>query len=286
MEILASYRSIIELVKLRQFNLHQRDYHGRTLCHVLLEIYPGVSDANFICPILDMLQPDINSFDNLANCLKDLVVRRLIQKHSLSALQRFKIQEYNDPLTSILNFKESIQCDNFSMSLVKRNRQITKLFIWVDGSGDTLLSALIKSWPMEADELALAGLVTELLQLGSDVHMRDRHGNTPLANAVRLGSRPVVALLLKANSNIHIRDYKGNSIIGQGRLCLLQAKKDQDDRRYATILSCMNALVDAGAKADPTVKDELFTPTARARGANQSWTIIQRDELAPSLAPC
>jgi len=47
------------------------------------------------------------------------------------------------------------------------------------------------------------------------------------------------------------------------------------------MLSCLNALVDAGAKADITDRDELFTPTARLRGVNQSWAIFQRDDIGP-----
>jgi hypothetical protein len=235
--------------------------------------------------MLEMLRPDLNSFDNLGNHLKDICVRRIMFQNSWHGLQRLKIIDYYDPITTNLNFQQRIASTKSPTDILQLSWNYAKIFSWVDSSGDTFLAALIKYWRADVDELALAGLLSELLEKGADIHTRDRQGNTPLANAVRLGSRPAVAVLLKANSNIHIRDYNGNGIMSQARACLKQARRKEDDKRYAMILSCMNAMVDAGAIANPTERDELLTPIARARGENQSWAIFQRDDIGPLSKP-
>lgn len=155
-----------------------------------------------------------------------------------------------------------------------------KFVDWVDVNGDSLLAAMIKSWPTEDYEMVLAERVEELLVAGANVHVRDRSGNTALVTAVRLGYRPVVAVLLKAQSNIFIRDYRGRGVVRQAKSCLLQAQKSGDDVLYARVLSCLNAVVDAGAIARPTERNEMMTERARARGEGQDWIICQDDNSA------
>ena len=47
-------------------------------------------------------------------------------------------------------------------------------------------------------------------------------------------------------------------------MALSEARLISDDKLYAEILSCMNLLIDAGAKPNPTERDEWLTPERRA----------------------
>jgi hypothetical protein len=130
----------------------------------------------------------------------------------------------------------------------------------IDSSGDTFLISVLKLFPNEGSDMDLRFHVMEVLNLGAEIHMRDRAGDSLLTIACCRGFRPVVKSLVSQGANVHARNLKGQGIISQCRQCLLRAQEASDDSLYAGILSCMNEVIDAGAKLNPTEIDEWILP--------------------------
>jgi hypothetical protein len=130
----------------------------------------------------------------------------------------------------------------------------------IDSSGDTFLISVLKLFPKEGSVMDLRFHVMEVLNLGAEIHMRDRAGDSLLTIACCRGFRPVVKSLVSQGANVHARNRKGQGIISQCRQCLLRAQEASNDRLYAGILSCMNVVIDAGGKLNPTEIDEWILP--------------------------
>jgi ankyrin repeat protein len=137
----------------------------------------------------------------------------------------------------------------------------------IDKNGDTPLIAALKNWsasPKSSRQL-------EKLVKQSDIHMRDNQGYTALAVAVRYGLRDAASLLLKSGANPNTRSYEGNtSMVDHASKCMAKAQKEQDDRLYAKILSCMVLLTDYGGKARVSVYDEYTVLSIYARRKEKS----------------
>jgi ankyrin repeat protein len=129
----------------------------------------------------------------------------------------------------------------------------------IDAFGDTPLTALLKS-PLAATIPAdsLRKYVKFMLNSGTEIHIRDRKGDTALAIAARLGIHSVVTLLLEEGANIHSRDYLGVGILSQTEHSMHLAAGDE--KLWAMIWSCRITLIDAGAKEKPTDQDEWMLP--------------------------
>jgi ankyrin repeat protein len=138
---------------------------------------------------------------------------------------------------------------------IRLERRLT----WIDDSGDTPLTALLKS-PLAATIPAdsLRKYVKCMLKFGSEIHIRDRNGDTALAIAARLGIHSVVTLLLEEGANVHSRDYLGVGILSQTERSMYLAAGDE--KLWAMIWSCRITLIDAGAKEEPTDQDEWMLP--------------------------
>ena len=138
---------------------------------------------------------------------------------------------------------------------IRLERRLT----WIDDSGDTPLTALLKS-PLAATIPAdsLRKYVKCMLKFGAEIHIRDRKGDTALAIAARLGIHSVVTLLLEEGANVHSRDYLGAGILSQTEGSLDRATGD--GKLWAMIWSCRITLIDAGAKEEPTDQDEWMLP--------------------------
>ncbi|KAH8790017.1 hypothetical protein F5882DRAFT_438323 [Hyaloscypha sp. PMI_1271] len=138
---------------------------------------------------------------------------------------------------------------------IRLERRLT----WIDDSGDTPLTALLKS-PLAATIPAdsLRKYVKCMLKFGAEIHIRDRKGDTALAIAARLGIHSVVTLLLEEGANVHSRDYLGAGILSQTERSLDRATGD--GKLWAMIWSCRITLIDAGAKEEPTDQDEWMLP--------------------------
>lgn len=81
--------------------------------------------------------------------------------------------------------------------------------------------------------------------------MRTRQGETALSIAVRKGLRPIVTTLVSRGATTHCRDYSGGSILRNARKHLRRAMKQDNDRVYASVMSCIIYLIDTGAVETP-----------------------------------
>jgi ankyrin repeat protein len=118
---------------------------------------------------------------------------------------------------------------------------------------------MIKYWRDDDTELYLRNLVRSLVDSGSEINMRDRCGNTPLAAATARGFRGVVQELLDRGGNVHNRNYTGDGIIIQALRWKQSAKKEGNYKLHARIWSSLLLLLDYGAKHDPTDFDEWMS---------------------------
>jgi hypothetical protein len=170
---------------------------------------------------------------------------------------------YNSPILDITDLPQAWQWAE----------RITKSILvnWIDIDGNTPLVAILKYWPPEQNELELNGIVKELIVQGAQIHMRDRNGDTALAIAAVRGFRPAVATLLAAGANVHSRDFSGLGILGQAFKVLNRAKKEDDEKLYAKVLSCFVFLTDSNAIEEPTELDEWRIPDdADSKGLTSS----------------
>ena len=277
-------RQIIELIEHLNdlgFPFAQRDYVGRTSIYNLLELFCRLHPMYKLThKAFVLLEPDLNTVDSGGRSVEDLWDG--FPKHYIAYLSKTASQ-YTNPLTTHIDFLQMFSTAGqfkWHQNMTISHSWTVDLVKWVDRNGDTLLSAILKNWPWYVDDLILQQFVRRLLSLGSELHMRDRRGDTALAIAARRGFRAAVICLLRAGSNIHTRDYYGKGILRQARNCLLQARKEENDRLYAGILSCMTALVDAGAKKNPTDNDEWMTP--RGREAVSKMMSVMPDTAAQS----
>jgi hypothetical protein len=255
------FDQLIEILELRVFSFQQRDYHGRSLCYALFSQCLQQMREPWLFNLLSKFKADLNDCDSLGNSWKTLYTEWQKSQH-LQIPRDLPIHDYIDPSTVDLEFKARFLQNG--VPIPREPSKQKKLVAWIDKSGDTLLHAILKAWPHDGDEMSLTQRVTWLLDIGSEIHMRDRQGRTLLAIAVVKGFRPVVVKLLDRGANIHSRNYQGKGILQEAQQELLKARKSEDDKLYAGILSCINALVDAGTKSEPTERDEWLTNEARA----------------------
>jgi hypothetical protein len=147
--------------------------------------------------VLVLLEPDLNTFDSGGNSLKDQFMRSPIGLSTRVTLflQKFYLEmvsKFTDPQTTHIDFGLFLSPE----ILIKWDQNMIHAFeihcqrVRIDSNGDNPLSAILKNWPYEADELSLRTLVQLLLNTGAEIRMRDRQGDTALVIAARRGFRP------------------------------------------------------------------------------------------------
>ncbi|KAE8450856.1 hypothetical protein EG329_005769 [Mollisiaceae sp. DMI_Dod_QoI] len=239
------------------FPFSLRDCHGRTAIHMLfdnhsrlLEKLHSQTDQDTVLEILDITElKNKRLMDNLGRSTSDLI--------------RLDVLGYpfpRPPSATGNTFIGAISELTFNTKKWLASTASTDKCSWVDSSGDTALIAIMKSWIMENDETELPGIIKTLVQSGSAVDMRDRAGNTALAIATKRGLRPAVTALLDLGANLHCTNYMGVSILRDARRQLRQARRDDDDKLYAMILSCVALMIDNGAVMQPTGYQEWALP--------------------------
>jgi ankyrin repeat protein len=271
---------ILELLRL---SYDWRDFHGCSIAHAIFRMQPigirRLRSPEETLRVLSLMNADLNSYDSLGHNFRDDFCAWACSSFPDTETPRLinlACTAHTDSRTDNLEFRMKVLDPQFLIRIygwpfkLKTQSWETKICTWVDKNGDTLLNALLKAWnigpfldlvPTEH----LEDLVRKLLMNGVETReIRDRDGNTPLAVATRLGIRPAVMVLLETKANVHCRSYKGDGILTQARVALSEARLISDDKLYAEILSCMNLLIDAGAKPNPTERDEWLTPERRA----------------------
>jgi hypothetical protein len=199
--------------------------------------------------MLDIMKAEIELMDNLGLTISYYFSTRSVnmsaQGRAAELLSKHRTWHNLD-----INFK-------LKLGEVGGNWQIWKHWVatagrptWVDLNGDTALIALIKYWSLESDEILLVDLVKYLIEIGAQIHARDRSGDTSLVIASMHGFKLVVTVLLDLKVSVHSCNYCGATVLNQARKSLSRSRKSGNDRLYATILSCVVLLVDFGARRD------------------------------------
>lgn len=248
---------VVRCLASQDFPFTLRDCHGRTAIHMLfdnrhrlLERLFSWKDHDTLLYILDIMQLGNNTLmDNLGRNIDDLI------RHDTTPGQR----KPDAAGYSFIGAMSELSSDPTKWLL---STVATDKYSWIDSNGDTALIALIKSWNADKDETQLPDIIQKLVQSGSAVDMRDRAGNTALAIATRRGLRPAVTALLNLGACIHSRNYLGVSILRGARRELRQTRRDEEDKLYAMILSCITLLVDKGAVMHPSGYQEWAAPSS------------------------
>jgi ankyrin repeat protein len=270
-------RDYIEMLKLLEslnFHFSQRDFHGRTILHKLLEMpYLDSDDIEALGEIFDIFKPDFAAVDNSGRGIFQLAQEYLSKRpleltggQPMHHMLPYRLLRSNRNTSNSCKWRDMWNMPQLShMGLWLRGLDIVEPATWVDTDGDTILSAVLKldCWEDEKLELRLRDTVQELLSLGAELNMRDMNGDTALAIATKRGFRPVVSVLLNAGANPNTRNYNGTGILSQATLCRIQAAKGKRDRLHAMILSCSALLVDSGARVEPTQSEEWMSLSAR-----------------------
>jgi ankyrin repeat protein len=130
-----------------------------------------------------------------------------------------------------------------------------------DNAGNTPFMAFIVHHHVSETDDSITRILSFLLEAGSDIHRRNRDGETALHLAVKLGRRAATKFLLASGANIHARTSNGFGVLqlghNQSMLCM------QDESLFAQIMLCMSLAVTCGAVAEPTILDEWGTPGLR-----------------------
>jgi ankyrin repeat protein len=267
----AAYVFLLNYLASLNFPFTQRDHHGRTFLHTLLEQpedkISGIT-GDILRDICHIVKPDLKAMDNRGYTILRPSVSNLRWRGfvTLSPPQHVPLPESLSPDNLAMPVAHDWQ-EKWTMPktgeigswLAKSN--VSEPLTWIDGNGDTVLNAILKlpCWNKPENELRLRDTVKELISLGAQLHMRDANGDTSLAIATKRGFRPALTVLLEAGANPNTRNYRGTAILSQATLAMLSAAKDNNERLDAMIQSCFTLLVDSGAKAEPTQLEEWLT---------------------------
>ena len=274
---LSKYVSLLQYLKDVNFPFSDRDCHGRTILHVFLnenKLFKHATDwhqitikiVEAISTIFSILQPNLDLSDNQGYVLEDLLANWCDQMPAgemwsrgglrLQSLIRSNSVLYGKPLNIKISFRQDLSLATWKFEAWLERLKETSLISWVDIHGDTPLTAVIKKWKDKNEELKLRDIVSQLIESGTEVNMRDRNGNTALAIAVIRGSRPCVGILLNAGALPNSRDYRGIGIIATATARMQRAKTEEKNNCYARIFSCITLLAEYGAVAEPTDYEE------------------------------
>jgi ankyrin repeat protein len=273
------YITLLRLLSDLNFPFQQRDLHGRTIAHRLCE------DGWLFCSAireytlsefyetLSILNINMDALDNHGFNAGDeiqLAAERFIQQHA-SAAERFiqqHISSKSDTYFAVskvkklllphrwrgfldVSFRKTLANSDWTSKSYIRWLQDDNLINWIDNHGDTPLTALLKSRRSEDQEVMLAIMIPELVELGIDINMRDRKGHTAVTIAAIRGSLPCVQALVTYGASIDIINYQGKDIATIASSRMKMAEQEGKTQCYAKILACLNFLMDIRVKDTP-----------------------------------
>jgi ankyrin repeat protein len=228
LSVTKNYLALLELLGSLNFSFKQRDCHGRTFLHALLE-QPlervlGI-DGEVLSRIIEISKLDLHSPYNRGYTINrhlflDVGLRSTASMSDCpQAVSSIHINDW-------MNSTEQ-KHDNWQEVWLKRGdwelqRWLAALNLedgltWIDWNGDTILTAVLKLkyWEEHSEGIKLKNIINEIVSSSSGnlIHIRDRQGDTPLAIAARHGFRPVLSTLLEAGANPNTRNYCGTGIL-------------------------------------------------------------------------
>jgi hypothetical protein len=108
------------------------------------------------------------------------------------------------------------------------------------------------------DDDSTSRILNYLLEAGSDIHRRNRQGETALHLAIKFGRRAATKFLLVSGVNIHARTKAVLGVLELGQKSSMENKRDET--LYAQIMLCMSLAASFGAVSRPTILDEWGSP--------------------------
>jgi ankyrin repeat protein len=255
------YIALLKYLSELNFPFSQRDFHGRTIAHLICKdgilFSPevkgnrAINKATQVLEILRILDTDMDALDNhgfkagdeilksAKNADRDMDNYHVVER----AIQEF-LETCRRPGLLQISFRQTLGQPDFSPVTWIKWLQEANLVDWIDIHGDTPLTALLKNLRNESDEAALGRMVSNIVQLGVDVNMRDRKGHTAIAIAAIRGSLPCVQALLNFGASVDIINYRGRDIVSMASLRMKMAKQQGKTQCYAKILACVNLIMD------------------------------------------
>jgi ankyrin repeat protein len=192
--------------------------------------------------------------------IEDLEGRNGLQCLAEASLT-LSIDSENTPSgTSNKRKRGQADADASSMRLVLRYELVEQLIAAgvslnnYDKQGNTVLMSFLTHLHDGEDDKTLAKLLRHIIQGGADIHLRNRHGESALHVAVRLGRKVATRILLENGANVHARTLEGKGVLEIGELHYFKAREDQ--ALYASIHACMALTIQYGAKAAPSLVQE------------------------------
>lgn len=123
-----------------------------------------------------------------------------------------------------------------------------------DKSGNAVLMAFISCLEDGEDDKTLAKLLHDLIARGANINRRNRHGESALHIAVRLGRKVATKVLLETGANVHARTIAGKGVLAVGETHYFRAR--HNPALYASIMACLALCIQHGAVAAPTLVQE------------------------------
>jgi Ankyrin repeats (3 copies) len=105
-------------------------------------------------------------------------------------------------------------------------------------------------------------VIEYLLSLGFDVSAQDHNGQTALHHAVIGAQLETVALLLRHNAPLEVKNSYGGTVLGQVIWCAVNSGSAKP------YLPVIELLLEAGAKIEPAMEDELARLLRRRPGSH------------------
>jgi hypothetical protein len=257
------YIELLSFLSRLNFPLSQRDFHGRTIAHLLCKAEilfgHGVTECRIsgVHEIMQILDTDMNTLDNHGFNVGDELLQSTVTFESWINGEWIRINfrpGANVELTRVVdcgrsarlqaNFRESLTKPDWTPEIWTQWLQKDRLIDWIDIHGDTPLTALLKNRRSEEQQAALATMIPKLVQLGVEVNMRDRKGHTAIAIAAIRGSLSCVQALLDSGASVDVVNYNGRDIVSIAASRMKMAKQEGKTQCYASILACANLIVD------------------------------------------
>ncbi|KAF4634796.1 hypothetical protein G7Y89_g3324 [Cudoniella acicularis] len=278
-EGIVEYILLLRRLKDVGYPFSAQNCHGQSVAHITLKNWDdafsklGLLRQNTLTsnPIeaLQLMNANINALDNYGNCPGDFwrwykgVARSYV--HNITDELGYSMNMpslFPKPPQGFLSFRETLSSPSWKATTWLEYFNRPEYLSWVDMHGDTPLTAVLK-WRDEDEELEIKNSILQLISKGAMVDLRDRKGNTALAIAALRGSRPSVQALLDSGAQPNSRNYQQVGIISRALKRMSLAQREGKDECYARIMSCINLLVEHGAKLEPTERDEWLLASAR-----------------------
>jgi len=272
---LSEHLDLLRYLAEHRFPFSRRDYHGCTPLHVLLrpEYHVDENTVQVLEEIMNITKPDVDALDSFGISIRHYIEEKTQPQFGLSRIQCLFFGYQTSPNHELKFSSMFSKMSRGRKKWVDLRKWVDWIGLndrstWIDVDGETALTALLKYWRHEDDELVLSGIVKDLVGIGMEIRLRNREGNTALAIAAIRGFRPVVTALLEFGASIQCRNYRGESILEQVGKELREAKHGGRDRLYATVLSCSNLLVDLGATTNLDPEDQWLSEASRKSNIN------------------